>query len=87
METTQNLFGFEQIEASTESNSTLIIEEIRKEVQGYLLEESDNTDSTDRVFDFLSTLYEKIQEEFHKLLDGDSNKKCFLRTLTRIFSF
>ena len=87
METTQNLFGFEQIEASTESNSTLIIEEIRKEVQGYLLEESDNTDSTDRVFDFLSTLYEKIQEEFHKLLDGDSNKKCFLRTLTRIFAF
>ena len=75
METTQNLFGFEQIEASTESNSTLIFEEIT------------DTDSTDRVFDFLSTLYEKIQEEFHKLLDGDSNKKCFLRTLTRIFAF
>ena len=65
----------------------MIIEEIRKEVQGYLLEESDNTDSTNVVFDFLSTLYEKIQEEFDKLLDGDSDKKRFLRTLTRIFAF
>ena len=65
----------------------MIIEEIRKEVQGYLLEESDNTDSTNGVFDFLSTLYEKIQEEFDKLLDGDSDKKRFLRTLTRIFAF
>ena len=66
METTQNLFGFEQIEASTESNSTLIIEEIRKEVQGYLLEESDNTDSTDRVFDFLSTLYQHYMKKFRR---------------------
>ena len=65
----------------------MIIEEIRKEVQGYLLEESDNTDSTNGVFDFLSTLYEKIQEEFDKLLDRDSDKKRFLRTLTRIFAF
>ena len=65
----------------------MIIEEIRKEVQGYLLEESDNTDLTNGVFDFLSTLYEKIQEEFDKLLDGDSDKKRFLRTLTRIFAF
>ena len=66
METTQNLFGFEQIEASTESNSTLIFEEIT------------DTDSTDGVFNFLSILYEKIQEEFDKLLDGDSDKKLFL---------
>ena len=66
METTQNLFGFEQIEASTESNSTLIFEEIT------------DTDSTDGVFNFLSILYEKIQEEFDKLLDGDSDKKFFL---------
>ena len=41
METTQNLFGFEQIEASTETNSTLIFEEIT------------DTDSTDGVFNFL----------------------------------
>ena len=38
METNENLFGFQQIEASTKSKSTLIIEGVRKEVKEYLLE-------------------------------------------------
>ena len=71
----ENLFGFEHTEVSSETDSTLIFEEIRKEVEEYLLGESDSTELTDRVFDFLTTLYEKIQEEFDKLLDSDSNKK------------
>ena len=75
METTQNLFGFEQTEASTESNSTLMFEEIT------------DTDWTDGVFNFKSTFHKKIQEEFDKLLDGDSDKNRFLRALTRIFAF
>ena len=56
------------------------------EVEEYLLGESDDTDSTDGVFDFLSTLSEKIQEEFDGLLDGNSDKKLFLRVLTRTFA-
>ena len=75
MEMSENLFGFEHTEVSSEIDSTLIFEEIRKEVEEYLLGESDSTELTDRVFDFLTTLYEKIQEEFDKLLDSDSNKK------------
>ena len=71
----ENLFGFEHTEVSSETDSTLIFEEIRKEVEEYLLGESDSTELTDRVFDFLTTLYEKIQEEFDKLLDSDSDKK------------
>ena len=80
MALSKNLFGFEEIDVSSTSDSTLIFEEIRKEVQEYLLEESDDTDSTDGIFDFLSTLSDKIQEEF------DTNKKRFLRALTRIFT-
>ena len=57
MEAIENLFGFQQIEASTESNSTLIFEEVRKEVKEYLLEENHDTDSTDGVFNFLSPLF------------------------------
>ena len=75
MEMSENLFGFEHTEVSSETDSTLIFEEIRKEVEEYLLGESDSTELTDRVFDFLTTLYEKIQEEFDKLLDSDSDKK------------
>ena len=66
METNENLFGFQQIEASTKSKSTLIIEGVRKEVKEYLLEKNHDTDSTDGVSKFLSTLFKKIQEELHE---------------------
>ena len=86
MALSKNLFGFEQIDVSSTAGTTLVFEEIRKEVEEYLLEESDDADSTDGIFDFLSTLPDTIQEEFDKLLDGNTNKKCFIRALTRIFA-
>ena len=86
MESTKNLFRFKQIDDGTNIDSTLIFEEIRKEVEEYLLGESEDTDSTDGVFYFLSTLSEKIQEEFDELLDGNTDKKRFLRALIRIFA-
>ena len=58
----------------------------KKEVEDCLLGESEDTVLTDRVFDFRSTLSEKIQEEFDQLLDGNTNKKRFLRALTGIFA-
>ena len=86
MELTKNLFSFKQIDDSANIDSTLIFEEIRKEVENYLLGESEDTDSTDGVFGFLSTLSEKIQEEFDELLDGNTDKKRFLKALTKIFA-
>ena len=86
MEMSENHFGFEHTEVCSDINSTLIFKEVRKEVEEYLLGESDDTDSTDGVFDFLATLSEKVQEEFDELLDGDSDKNRFLRVLTRIFT-
>ena len=82
----KNVVGFEQIDVSSTADSTLIFEEIRKEVEEYLLEESDDADSTDRISNFQSTLSDKIQEEFDKLLDSNTDKKRFLRALTRIFA-
>ena len=82
----ENVFGFEQIDVSSTTDSTLIFQEIRKEVEEYLLEESDNADSTDRISNFQSTFSDKIQEEFDKLLDSNTDKKRFLRALTRIFA-
>ena len=85
MTLSKNLFGFEQIDVGSIADCTLIFEEIRKEVEGYLLEESDDADSIYGIFDFLSTLSDKIQEEFDELLDGNTNKKRFVRALTGIF--
>ena len=85
-ESSKNLSGFSQIGTVTNVETILIFEGIRKEVEGYLLEQSDDTDSTDGVLDFLAALSDKIWEEFEELLDGDSDKKRFLMVLTRIFA-
>ena len=85
-ESSKNLSGFSQIGTVTNVDTILIFEGIRKELEGYLLEQSDDTDSTDGVLDFLAALSDKIWEEFEELLDGDSDKKHFLMVLTRIFA-
>ena len=63
MTATENLFGFEQIRVNDKADTTLIFEEINKELEEYLLEKSVDADSTDGVFDFLETLSAKVQEE------------------------
>ena len=84
VEMSENLFGLEHIVADNETNNTLIFEEITRKLEAYLLEESDDTDSTDGVFDFLISLADQVQEEFEELLDSNSDKKRFLRTLSKI---
>ena len=84
METSENLFGCQQIRFGFEIDSTLIFEGIKKEEEEYLLEENDGTDSTDGILDLLTTLFEQVQEEFDKLLDGNSGKKRFIKALTLI---
>ena len=84
METSENLFGCQQIRVGFEIDSTLIFEGIKKEEEEYLLEENDGTDSTDGILDLLTTSFEQVQEEFDKLLDGNSGKKRFIKALTLI---
>ena len=64
----------------------MIFEEIIRELEAHLERESDDADSTDDVLDFLTSLAIKVQEEFEELLDNDSNKKRFLRSLSKIFA-
>ena len=47
MEMSENLFGFEHTEVRSEIDSTLIFEEIRKEVEECLQGESDDTELTE----------------------------------------
>ena len=78
---TENLFDFEQSQASVETNNVLIFEEITRELEAYLARETDDKDSTDNIFDLLSSISDSVQEEFDELIDGDSDKKGFLRAL------
>ena len=82
MEMSENVFTLEQIGVGVETYNTLIFEEITKELEAYLLEESDETDSTDGIFDFLALLADQVQGEFEELLDGNSDKKRFLRAFS-----
>ena len=63
--------------------TTLIFEEINKELEEYVLEKSNDADG---VFDFLELLSAKVQEEFDELLEGDSDKKRFIKALMHIFA-
>ena len=69
-----------------ETNSTLIFEEITREVEAYLSRESNNEDSTEGIFDPLSSIFDSVQEEFDNLISSESDKKRFLRALSRIFA-
>ena len=86
MASTAILFGLEQIKANSGANTTLIFEEINKELEEHLLEQSINTDSTDGVFDFLEALTNCVQEDFGELIGEVSDKKRFVRALTGIFA-
>ena len=71
---------------SDKESQTLLFEEIKKEIEAFLAGENSSSNSTDGVFDFLSRLSDSVQEEFNEILKGDSDKKGFVRALSRIFA-
>ena len=82
----ENLFYFKPSQAGVETNSALIFEEIIGELESYFSRESNDKDSTDNIFDLLSSIFDSEQEEFDELVSGDSDKKRFLWALSRIFA-
>ena len=81
-----DLFSLEKIEVEkTSVDATLIFEEIHKEIREYLTEET-NIDSTDRVFDLLENLTNRVQKNFDGLIKEDNDKKLFVKALTSIFA-
>ena len=72
-----NLFGLEQIDNNKILDTSLISEEINRELEEYLLEKSKGADSTDGVFEFVEGLSKRIQNEFDKLIGEDSKKTIY----------
>ena len=86
IETSKNLFRFPQTGVGSETNRTLIFEEITNKLEEYLLRGSDDIDSTYGIFNFVTTLSDQIRGEFEELLDSNSDKKRFLRALLKILA-
>ena len=63
-----------------------LLEKINKELEVFLSIETNEVDEADEIFDLLGDLSDSLQEEFEELVAGDSDKKCFIRVLSRIFA-
>ena len=63
-----------------------LFEEINKELEAFLTKETNDNEATHGIFHFLSTISDSVQEEFDKVVSGDSHKKRFLKALSRIFA-
>ena len=84
MASSSNLFELEQtVVKNTGVDVTRIFEEIHKEIGNYLTGQEHDVDSTDGVFDFLTS---SLHEDFDKLIGEDTNKKHFVKALTCIFT-
>ena len=87
MASSNNLFELEQIVVeNTDFDATRIFEEIHKEIEDYLIGQGHDVDSTDGVFDFLVNLTSSLHEDFDELIWEDTDKKRFVKLLTRIFA-
>ena len=86
VKTSENLFSFPQIEREPNTDNTLILEEISRESEEFLLRGNNNVNSTDGVFEFLAEISNQVQGEFDELLGEDTDKKRFLKSLSKIFT-
>ena len=52
-----------------------MFEKINKELEAFLARENDDSDETDNILNFLTTLSDSVQDKLDKLIEGDNNKK------------
>ena len=87
MTSSNKIFELEQIIVeNTGVDATRIFEEIHKEIGDDLTGQGHDGDSTDGVFDFLENLTSSLHEDFDVLIGEDTDKKHFVKALTRIFA-
>ena len=82
----ESLFDCIEINEIVEFDGGLIPEEITSKLEEHLREESVDGDTMDGVFDAIKALSSDVREEFEDLLEGDNDKKCFLKSLSKIFT-
>ena len=63
-----------------------LLEKINKELEVFLSTETNEVNEADEIFDLLRDLSDSVQEECEELVAGNSDKKHFIRALSRIFA-
>ena len=81
-----NDIEFKELNELVEFDGCLILEETASNLEKYLKEENDDTDATDGILDVITGLSKTVTGEFKDLLEGDDDKKCFLKLLSKIFA-
>ena len=80
------LFDMELDDRPIEIDTPAIFDKIERELREHLLEQSDEGDSTDGIFDILDNLTNRLQEDFDEIIGEKSDKKRFIKSLTHIFA-
>ena len=62
-----------------------LLAKITNEIKPLIREENGKSDATDSATDVLSDLAESLQKDFEELIEADSDKKIFMKVLSKIF--
>ena len=82
----KELFLFFKFIESETLDQAQLFETINKELEVFLAKENNDKGVTDEILDFLATISDSVRQEFDELVSGDSDKKRFVRALSRIFA-
>ena len=63
-----------------------LFEEITRAISEHVTFENEIRDSTDGIFDVLGEIVDSVHEDFEELVGITSDKKHFMRALTKIFT-
>ena len=66
-------------------NTAFILENITQELEEFILDETE-ADAEDGLFNTVEDITNKLQENCEGLINEDSDKRCFMKPLTQIFS-
>ena len=81
-----SLFDIELNTEKEKIDTPFLFDNIRKELEEYLLKEQVESDATHGPFSIVESVTNRLQEDFDALISEDTDKKCFIKSLTRVFA-
>ena len=67
-------------------DTPFIFDNITNELEEYLLEEQGESDAEDGLFSIVESVTNKLQEDYDELNGNNTDKKRFIKSLTRVFA-
>ena len=75
---------YEKFKNAGHEVQTALLAEITNQIAQLIIEENGKSDTTERDFDVLSDLVEFLQEDVEELIEAESDKKKFMKGLSKI---